>query len=125
DRNSLLRFGAARCARVYPVYALSLAIMLPIIAAELRLPERTGTQMHDKAALLANYGFLLQGWFGNLPVHWNTPAWSLSCELFFYFCFPLAALVLRSGGWVRLLGVSAVTLALPNLLAAFQVPQAW
>jgi peptidoglycan/LPS O-acetylase OafA/YrhL len=125
DRRSLLRYGAARCARVYPVYALSLLVMLPIIAAELRVPERTGVELSQKAALLANYGLVLQGWFHNLPVYWNTPAWSLSCEFFFYLCFPIAALLLRGAGWLRLGAMTLFALALPNLLSAMDVPAAF
>ncbi len=124
DRRSLLKYCAARCARVYPVYALSLLVMLPIIAADLQIPERTGDELSEKAALLANYGFVLQGWFHNLPVHWNTPAWSLSCEFFFYLCFPAAALLLRGAGLVRLSLLTLVALAIPNLLAAAHVPAA-
>lgn len=124
DSRSLLRYCAARYARVYPVYALSLLVMLPIIAAELQMPERTGVELTGKAALVANYGLVLQGWFQNLPVHWNTPAWSLSCEFFFYLCFPAAAFLLRGAGWLRLGALTLLALVLPNLLNAAHVPSA-
>jgi peptidoglycan/LPS O-acetylase OafA/YrhL len=68
-----------------------------------------------KAALVANYTFLFQGWTGTLPVHWNTPAWSLSCELFFYLCFPLILLAARCATWRRSLVVAGVALGLPIL----------
>ena len=35
------------------------------------------------------------------PVQWNTPAWSLSCEMFFYLSFPLAAAWMQGAGWRR------------------------
>lgn len=82
----LWRYAVARFARIYPVYALSLALVLPFILAD-RTP--------GKRFFLADYGLLLQGWTGYLPVGWNTPAWSLSCEVFFYVCFPLALVALR------------------------------
>ncbi len=81
----LRRYAVARFARIYPVYALSLALVVPFIIAD-RAPGKPG--------LIVNYGLLLQGWTGHLPVGWNTPAWSLSCEVFFYICFPLALIVL-------------------------------
>lgn len=122
DRRSLLKYCAARYARVYPVYALSLLVMVPFMVSELQMPEKTGAELSQKAALLANYGLVLQGWFHNLPVHWNTPAWSLSCEFFFYLCFPLLALLLRGAGWVRLGMITALALVLPNLLSSMHVP---
>ena len=82
----LRRYAVARFARIYPVYALSLAMVAPFVIAD-RTPGKPG--------LIANYGLLLQGWTGHLPVGWNTPAWSLSCEVFFYICFPFAVLLLR------------------------------
>ena len=81
----LRRYAVARFARIYPVYALSLALVVPFMIAY-RAPGKPG--------LIVNYGLLLQGWTGHLPVGWNTPAWSLSCEVFFYICFPLALIVL-------------------------------
>ena len=84
--DRLRRYAVARFARIYPVYALSLALVAPFVMAS-RAPGKPG--------LIADYGLLLQGWTGHLPVGWNTPAWSLSCEVFFYICFPLAVGLLR------------------------------
>jgi len=43
---------------------------------------------------------LMQGWFaGHYTVGWNTPAWSLSCEIFFYLAFPL--LIIPTKNWGR------------------------
>src|ERR1051326_2330463 len=73
--RSLLRYALGRLARVYPVYVLSLVMVAPFIAAD---------PTPRKAALVTVHGLLIQGWLGQLPVSWNTPAWSLSCEMFFY-----------------------------------------
>lgn len=86
EAGGLRRYAVARFARIYPVYALSLALVAPFMLAD-HTPGKPG--------LLADYGLVLQGWTGHLPVGWNTPAWSLSCEIFFYICFPLAAVALR------------------------------
>jgi peptidoglycan/LPS O-acetylase OafA/YrhL len=110
--RNLLRYGAGRIARVYPVYLLSLAVVAPFILA-------------DRAAstsLLAAHGLLLQGWLGTIPVNWNTPAWSLSCEIFFYFSFPLLAAAVVRAGRGRTLAVAAVACGLTRTLWLLGVP---
>jgi peptidoglycan/LPS O-acetylase OafA/YrhL len=118
NRTSLVRYAAARVARIYPVYGVSLLIIAPIAYSNLFGQDGAFTPA-GKAALLANYTLLLQGWTGTLPVHWNTPAWSLSCELFFYLCFPLILLLVRCTSWRRSLAVAGVALGLPILWRPF------
>jgi peptidoglycan/LPS O-acetylase OafA/YrhL len=112
DRKRLLRYGAARFARIYPVYLLSLLVVSPFIVMD-RAPQ--------KGFLIADYALLLQGWTGSLPVGWNTPAWSLSCEVFFYLCFPLAVLYAGRMKWRSVVAVAAFTCVLPKMLLAFGV----
>jgi peptidoglycan/LPS O-acetylase OafA/YrhL len=100
SRRSILRYSAGRIARVYPVYLCSLLVVAPFILAD-RTPGKGG--------FLAVHGLLLQGWLGHIAVQWNTPAWSLSCEMFFYLSFPLAAALMQGAGWRRT--VCAATLA--------------
>ncbi len=90
DRASLIRYGVGRFARVYPVYLLSLAAIMPFVLAD-RTPH--------KSVYAGAYALLLQGWLGPIPVYWNTPAWSLSCEIFFYLAFPALAALLRNVAW--------------------------
>ena len=113
DRSSLLRYGIARWARVYPVYFLSLLILAQhLIQGPGPLPQGLLTL---RLSLLFNYGLVLQGWTGHMPVQWNTPAWSLSCELFFYLCFPLALLLLKSAGRRGTLVIAGAGFAFPAL----------
>ena len=107
SRGSLLRYGAGRFARVYPVYALSLLVVTPFIAED-RVPA--------KAPLVAAHGLLLQGWLGHIPVNWNTPAWSLSCEMFFYLAFPLAAVFISRANWINTLSVAAAACCLTRVM---------
>jgi peptidoglycan/LPS O-acetylase OafA/YrhL len=109
NRHSLLRYGLGRVARVYPVYVLSLAVVAPFILAD-RAPAR--------AQLVAAHSLLIQGWLGPLSVNWNTPAWSLSCEMFFYLAFPLAALALQGSGWRRTLAAAVLACCLTRVLWA-------
>jgi peptidoglycan/LPS O-acetylase OafA/YrhL len=69
NARNLKDYAVGRLARVYPVYALSIAVLIPIILAD-RTP--------GKGAYLWVYGTLLQGWLGPLPGNWNTPASALS-----------------------------------------------
>lgn len=107
NRRSLLRYGVGRLARVYPVYALSLLLVAPFILAD---------PVPNKPALVAAHGILIQGWFGHLPVSWNTPAWSLSCEMFFYLLFPLPAIWMRDAGWRKVLAVAASACCLTHVM---------
>lgn len=122
DRVNLMKYGAARLARVYPVYLLSLVIISPFIAEYL---SSTPAPSGENAKLLANYGLVLQGWTGRLPVHWNTPAWSLSCEFFFYLCFPVIAAVLSKTRWPKTLIAVAAAAAVPFLLDWLGIPGSW
>ncbi len=117
-RQSLLHYGAARFGRIYPAYLVSLFIITPWILDFLN----TAAPRIHKAVTLANYGLVLQGWTGNASVSWNTPAWSLSCEFFFYLCFPLAVTCLAGSGWRKLAFVIGLCLLLPVALKYFGVP---
>jgi peptidoglycan/LPS O-acetylase OafA/YrhL len=122
-RASLLRYGANRLARIYPVYALSVLIIAPIMFADPHpLVSAAGP---SKAGLIADYVLVLQGWAGALPVHWNTPAWSLTCEIFFYLCFPLAVFFMARMGWRATLLTGIAACIFPHVAASLGMPDAW
>jgi peptidoglycan/LPS O-acetylase OafA/YrhL len=110
--GSLLRYGVARLARIYPVYLLSLAMVAPIILAD-RTPGR--------GLFMGAYALLLQAWLGPIPVNWNTPAWALSCEMFFYLIFPLAAIFIARANWRNTLIGAAAACCLTRALLALGV----
>lgn len=122
NRQSLTRFAVARFARIYPAYLLSLLVISWFMLEFLFKPGRTLAQ---KAAVLSDYTFVLQGWNNSLNVGWNTPAWSLSCEFFFYLCFPLLLVWLGRCGIGRIYGSLAVCLVAPILLLHAGVPPLW
>lgn len=84
------RFQRLRVARIYPIYLLGLLLDTPWHLLE---------QVH--AGQLANVGHTywaswlinlvgLQAWVPAVPfaMFWNTPAWSVAAEFFFYASFP-------------------------------------
>lgn len=122
DRLNLQKFAVARFARIYPAYLLSLVLVSWFAWLFLLKPGKT---IAHKIFVLGDYAFLLQGWTGSLGVGWNTPAWSLSCEFFFYLCFPLLFLWLRRGTLRRTLTALAVSLVVPVFLMRAGVPVEW
>lgn len=122
NRASLLRYFGARIARIYPVYLFSLLVVSPFILDAMLGSARS---FETKVSLLVDYIFVLQGWKGNLGVGWNTPAWSLTCEFFFYLCFPLLLPLLRDAGKWTLGLVIALTIVIPPILPHYGVPQQW
>jgi peptidoglycan/LPS O-acetylase OafA/YrhL len=108
NARSVRQYLMGRVARVYPAYLLSLLIVLPFIVAAKDEP---------KGWLVAMHLSLTQGWFaGRYTAGWNTPAWSLSCEMFFYLIFPLLVIPLRKCGWARTIGAALLACVLPQLL---------
>lgn len=122
NRQSAMRFAVARFARIYPAYLLSL-VLVSWFAFQFAL--KPGRSMAQKVFVLGDYVLLLQGWNGSLGVGWNTPAWSLSCEFFFYLCFPLLFLWLRRGSLARTFAALCASFAVPVLLAHAGVPANW
>ena len=91
NRRNTLRYALGRVARVYPG--------LPVQPGGGGAVHRWRTRHPGKAGYVAAHLLLVQAWLGAIPVNWNTPAWSLSCEMFFYAVFPLAALFIRRANW--------------------------
>ena len=76
-------FWSARFSRLYPVYAFSLLLSAGMLVQEVH----AHTKMDFGLGLVLT-PLLLQGWHPVLSTFWNTPAWTMSTEAFFYLLFP-------------------------------------
>jgi peptidoglycan/LPS O-acetylase OafA/YrhL len=76
-------FWLARFSRLYPVYVLVLLVSIHMLQDE--WASRSHAEFWRGLVLTP---FLLQGWSPNLATFGNTVAWTLSCEVMFYFAFP-------------------------------------
>ena len=93
-------FWVARFSRLYPVYALALIISIGMLMQEWH--ARSHAQFAWGVILTP---LLLQGWHPWLSTFWNTPAWFMSTEAFFYAIFPFVVLIKRPKRLLPLLGV--------------------
>jgi peptidoglycan/LPS O-acetylase OafA/YrhL len=80
------RFWKARLTRLYPVYLLSIVLGFQTLVAE-RGVHTPG--MFWLGMVLTP--LLLQGWVPEIATFWNTPAWTMSAEAFYYLIFPWVA----------------------------------
>ncbi len=97
-RAQLRRFYVARFSRIYPMVLLALVVSTPTVLYALSAPDcllqwysvdsAAGPKL--AASLIAQLT-MLTAWFPLAAINqpWNGPAWSVSCEVFFYLLFPL------------------------------------
>jgi peptidoglycan/LPS O-acetylase OafA/YrhL len=108
---SARNFWIARLSRLYPIYLFALLISTGM------LMEEWHTRSHAQftwGVLLTP--FLLQGWSPWLSTFWNTPAWTMCTEAFFYLIFPLVILWKRPRRIGPLIGILAVLWCLGMVL---------
>jgi peptidoglycan/LPS O-acetylase OafA/YrhL len=98
------RFWWNRVARIWPLHLTTLVLAVLLVADQVNRPGLLGT--------MANL-LLVQAWVPDDKVYfgYNAVAWSLSCEVFFYLCFPLLArwISMLSRGARRSLVAAVVT----------------
>ncbi len=108
-RSNYPKFWIARFARVYPVYLFAM-----ILAG---LVNRHDFQQKIHALAYVADLALVQAWSMRMVNFFNSGAWTLSCEAFFYFSFPFLLLPLRprtlgrAYAWVA--GFYALAMAAP------------
>lgn len=112
-QSTLKRYAIARFSRVYPVYLLSLLLMIPFVPA---------TEFWH----IWPQFVLLQSWIplaiadGSYTANWNMQAWTLSVELLFYLSFPFLLVGAQSLSRASCLVVIAICCA---LIFVFRLPE--
>lgn len=112
QKGSIGRYSRARFARVYPVFFLSLVLLIPF--------RNFVSFSHDLPQV-----FLLQSWIplsisdGSVVANWNMQSWTLSVELFCYVSFPWT---LRRFERVSTPVIVACTIATCVLMVALRLP---
>lgn len=84
DAGSYFRFIVRRIARIYPLHLLTLLVfgLLFLMGIKGATPQSNG------ADFIYNL-FLVQAWGVTDHLSFNSPAWSISAELFCYLVFPI------------------------------------
>jgi peptidoglycan/LPS O-acetylase OafA/YrhL len=111
-------FWEARFSRIYPVFLVSLLFSFVVLRQEWHV------RTHGEFAAGIGLTLLLQqGWSPNLCTFWNTPAWTLTTDVFFYALFPWLVTLRRPTTrrkivWT-MLGLWCLSFLLPALYTIF------
>jgi peptidoglycan/LPS O-acetylase OafA/YrhL len=119
-RLNALDFWMARLSRLYPVYALTMLISMPMLIVE--WTARPHAQFYE--GILAT-PLLLQGFDPELATFWMTVTWTLSCEVVLYLLFPwlLRVRMPRGAAWLSAMVLGFWILGLvPHTLYLFTNP---
>lgn len=114
DKHAYGKFLQRRFARIYPLHAFMLLLVVAFVYAAhvLNLPTNNGLGRFNPSTLWA-YVLLVQAWgfLGDNPGEWNPPAWSISIEALAYFLFPFliwfASRFAKSRPWTLLILIVA------------------
>jgi peptidoglycan/LPS O-acetylase OafA/YrhL len=94
SRWTLSRFreyAVSRFSRIYPLYLVGLLLLIPFFAWQIHKGEM---KLADQIFPFSLQVGSLQAWFPLEASTWNFPGWSISCETFFYLCFPFSGYLL-------------------------------
>lgn len=83
------KFYLFRLSKIYPLYVVTLFLTWVFY----KLGILDNPMIHQTGSSFLNVA-LMQTWFLDVLISWNSPAWALSAEWFLYLLFPLFALML-------------------------------
>ena len=97
---ALIDYYVKRVARIVPVYMVALIMTIFLFR---------GNGENSFTAILLNFTFL-QSWFPPYSFSLNSPAWSLSIEMFFYLTFPFILYSIKKSNisWKRTALISLI-----------------
>jgi len=109
---SVSQFARSRLLRIAPSYFLALIVAAPfVVAAALKAGH-----LDVENTLVP---LMLQSWWPPAALLWNSPAWSLSNEIFFYALYPAIW-----WAWSRLDSIISLTMACALVLAVATIRSA-
>ena len=117
---SARRFWWNRLARIWPLHITTLVLAVAVVGVGVAIPGWWG--------VLSNL-FLVQAWSPDVKTYFgfNAVAWSLSCEAFFYVCFPLVvrrlSLLTQRGRGGVVAGITAVLCVYPGAFSLTVAPR--
>ena len=114
DKNTYIKFLQRRIARIWPLHAFMLLLVVAAVAAAGFFHVKTfnGLERYDYSTLPA-YFLMVQAWgfLGDHPGDWNPPAWSVSIEALAYLFFPafiyLTSRLEKSRPWTMFIAIVA------------------
>lgn len=94
--EAIRAFYVARVARVYPLHLATMPLMLACLVYLGTNPLWSGVAPQTRLQEVVAQAVLVQSWIPVRAIYFgaNGPAWSISCEAFFYVLFPFAAFAL-------------------------------
>jgi peptidoglycan/LPS O-acetylase OafA/YrhL len=100
------KFFAARFARIYPLYFVTLVLDTPHVLFDRIRRYGLALGSAKTAGIFLGYVAMLRGWSPERLRGINDPNWSLSAEVFFYLCFPMLGFLLWKlrGVWIWVVG---------------------
>lgn len=120
------RFWAARFARIYAVYITAMLAYLPFYWWKLRVAHEydVSRSLQQIALVTPLVTTMTQSFYPIVEIvaEWNTPAWSLSCEAFFYAAFPFAAIYFGRLGVRGAIWAAVATWAAALALSFWVIP---
>jgi peptidoglycan/LPS O-acetylase OafA/YrhL len=112
------KFWIARVARILPAYATAIAVSVPFYLYAGAIGKHLSSTMVLTALTCTH------AWFVSSKELWNFPAWSLTCEWFFYALFPFIAAPIARLDQVRLrwaiVGFAVLSMLPPLVYLAWQ-----
>jgi peptidoglycan/LPS O-acetylase OafA/YrhL len=87
-RENKKKYFLARFAKIYPLYVLAFFLDIPRVYSYFISNGDSLTGYLKFGVSSVAYLSMLQSWFPRMTPVWNSPGWSLSCEMFFYLCLP-------------------------------------
>lgn len=96
NKQEKINYLITRIAKLYPLYFLAILLDIPRVSNYFFNTYPWHIALTKFLVSFVVSLAMIQSWIPNITPVWNAPAWSLSCEIFFYVCFiPLLLKILN------------------------------